>query len=286
MSRPVLVMLYAPASRPDRVAKALAGEADGVIVDLEDAVAPSAKDEARQSLGFALADATGHAVQVRVNAVGTPWHDEDVRALGGLPAEVGARIPKAESVADVQDIAAALPGRELHLLVESALGVERAFELAQCPQVASIGLGEADLRADLRASTDAGLLWARGRVVNAAQAAGLPSPMMSAFTRIRDLDALDASCAEGRTLGFLGRTAIHPTQVPVIRRAFLPSDADVVRASRVLASIADAVQAGTGALQLADGTFLDLAMVTQARTTLALADLGKDFPPPTRGPGN
>lgn len=286
MSRPVLAMLYAPASRPDRVAKALAGDADGVIVDLEDAVAPAAKGEARGALAAALASSAGHIVQVRINAVDTPWHDDDIRAVSQLPLEVGARIPKAESVAAVQTIAEALPGRELHLLLESALGVELAFELGQCPQVASIGLGEADLRADLRANTDAGLLWARGRVVNAARAAGLPSPLMAAFTRIRDDDALAASCAEGRTLGFLGRTAIHPTQVSVIRRAFLPSDDDVAGASRVLASIADAVAAGTGALQLADGTFLDLAMVTQARTTLALADLGKDFPPPTRGPGN
>lgn len=286
MSRPVLAMLYTPASRPDRVAKALAGDADGVIVDLEDAVAPSAKDEARETLATSLAAAADHVVQVRVNASGTRWHEADVQAVAGLPESVGARIPKAESVAAVQDLAAALPGRELHLLLESALGVERAFELAQCPQVASIGLGEADLRADLRAGSDAGLLWARGRVVNAARAAGLPSPLMSAFTHVREVDALAASCAEGRAWGFLGRTAIHPAQVAVIRDAFLPSAEEVAEARRVLTSITDAVAAGTGALQLADGTFLDLAMVTRARDVLALGATQEDSSPPAGGTTN
>ncbi|MFC6428753.1 HpcH/HpaI aldolase/citrate lyase family protein [Nocardiopsis tropica] len=268
---PPLTLLYVPADRPDRVAKALGSAADVVLVDLEDAVAPSRKDGARRDAVRLLASAT-RPVQVRINHRSTPWHDADVAALAGLPAGVGARVPKAESAQEVRALADALPGRALHLLVESALGVERAFDLASASlAVASIGLGEADLRSDLRVDGEDGLAWARARVVNAARAAGLPPPAMSAYTRVRDPEGLAASCRAGRALGFCGRTAIHPAQLDTIRAAFLPSPDEVERARTVLESVAGAAAAGTGVVVLADGTFLDAAMVERARAVLALA---------------
>lgn len=272
MRRPVLTLLYAPGDRPDRVEKALASEADVVIVDLEDAVAPAAKDRARSETARLLATAD-RPVQVRVNHVSTPWHTDDVAMLAALPADVGARVPKVESAAEVREFAAALPGRSLHLLLESALGVERAFEIATASeQVASVGLGEADLRSDLRLTDDAGLTWARSRVVVAARAAGLPSPHMSVYPHVKDVDGLSASCRAGRALGFLGRAAIHPAQLGPIRGAFLPTDAEVERARTVLDRVGDARTDGVGAVALEDGTFLDVAMVEQARAVLALVD--------------
>lgn len=269
-----LTLLYVPADRPDRVAKALASSADAVLVDLEDAVAPSRKGEARENAGLALAAGVSRPVQVRINRRSTPWHAEDVALLGVLPSSVGARVPKVESIAEVQELADALPGRALHLLVESALGVERAFELATAsPQVASIGLGEADLRSDLRVDDEDGLLWARSRVVVAARAAGLAAPVMSAYTNVRDLDGLAASCRAGRRLGFSGRTAIHPGQLDVIRAAFLPSAEEVVAAREVLSRVAGAADAGVGAVALADGTFLDVAMVERARWVVELGSV-------------
>ena len=337
MSRPVVVLLYVPADRPDRIGKALTSGADGIIVDLEDAVAPSAKDAVRGVLATlpdlarsafpelvespfpepvegaetddeerrvrqaqptvaaeqagpfpelvegsetdagaedqarpATPTAAPPIVQIRINAVGTPWHDADVEALAALPTWVSARIPKAERVEDIEDLARRLPGRDLHLLIESALGVERAFDLASCPQVASLGLGEADLKADLGVTAE-GLDWVRGRIVNAARAAGLPSPLMSAFTHVTDLEGLAASCRDGRARGFLGRSAIHPRQIDTIRESFRPTAEEVARARTVLDRIEGSVAAGVGALQLADGTFLDLAMVESARRTIALA---------------
>jgi len=279
---PPLTLLYAPADRPDRVAKALASGADTVLVDLEDAVAPAAKDAARDHLAGLLDDVdagTGPAVQVRVNHPSTPWHAPDVAALAALPLAVGARVPKVETAAEVRDLAAALPGRALHLLLESALGVERAFELATAsPQVASVGLGEADLRSDLRVDDDAGLTWARARVVVAARAARLPAPAMSAYTHVRDLDGLAASCRAGRALGFCGRTAIHPAQLPTIREAFAPTAPEVARAQEVVRSVAGAADAGSGTVVLPDGTFLDVAMVERARWTLALAERAEGRP--------
>lgn len=269
-----LTLLYVPADRPDRVAKALASSADAVLVDLEDAVAPSRKGEARENAGLALAAGVSRPVQVRINRRSTPWHAEDVALLGVLPSSVGARVPKVESIAEVQELADALPGRALHLLVESALGVERAFELATAsPQVASIGLGEADLRSDLRVDDEDGLLWARSRVVVAARAAGLAAPVMSAYTNVRDLDGLAASCRAGRRLGFSGRTAIHPGQLDVIRAAFLPSAEEVAAAREVLSRVAGAADAGVGAVALADGTFLDVAMVERARWVVELGSV-------------
>ncbi|UQS23886.1 CoA ester lyase [Amycolatopsis thermalba] len=272
MSAPALTLLYVPADRPDRVAKALDSAADVVLVDLEDAVAPSRKDEARAHAVRLLSEPLGRRVQVRINHASTPWHAADLAALAGLPAEVGARIPKVESPEEIRALAGALPGRELHPLIESALGVERALEIATAsPQVASIGLGEADLRSDLGVTDEAGLAWARSRVVVAARAARLVPPVMSAYTNVRDLDGLAASCRAGRALGFRGRTAIHPAQLDTIRAAFLPSAQEVSRAREVLSRLDDATAAGVGAIALTDGTFLDVAMLEQARTVLALA---------------
>lgn len=271
-----LTALYVPGDRPDRVAKALAAGADVVIVDLEDAVAPSSKDLARNALGEALTgrDAGGPAVQVRVNAAGSPWQDDDLAAVAALDGEVGVRVPKVESAAQVADIASRVPGRPLHALIESAMGVERAFEIASAG-VASIALGEADLRSQLGlprgAAGEPGLAWTRSRMVNAAAAAALPAPQMSAYTDVRDLDGLAASCAGGRALGFLGRTAIHPAQLPVIRAAFTPSPEEVARAREIVERVGSAAADGSGTVVLADGTFLDVAMLAQARHTLALA---------------
>lgn len=280
-----LTLLYVPADRPDRVTKALASAADTVLVDLEDAVAPSRKVEARENVAGLLARAPGgRAVQVRINHGSTPWHADDVALLAALPAGVGARVPKVESADEVRALAAALPGRALHLLVESALGVERAFELASASsQVASLGLGEADLRSDLRVDGDEGLTWARSRVVVAARAARLPAPVMSAYTNVRDLAGLAASCRAGRALGFCGRTAIHPAQLDTIRAVFLPSAEEISAARDVLERVGNAATEGVGAVALEDGTFLDVAMVERARWVLELTDAGPEGAPSGTG---
>ncbi|HEY3711150.1 MAG TPA: CoA ester lyase [Amycolatopsis sp.] len=269
---PPLTFLYTPADRPDRVHKALESTADVVLVDLEDAVAPAHKDEARANAVRLLGSGT-RPVQVRVNHPSTPWHEADLAAFARLPLTVGARIPKVESPEEILALAAALPGRVLHPLIESALGVERALEIATAsPAIASIALGEADLRSDLQVEDEAALAWPRSRVIVAARAARLPPPAMSVYPNVRDLEGLAASCRAGRALGFRGRTAIHPAQLATIRSAFLPTSREVLRAKEVLARVAGATAAGVGAIALADGTFLDVAMVEQARAVLTLAD--------------
>ncbi len=272
---PLLTWLYAPADRPTLVTKAFASRADAVIVDLEDAVAAGAKDGARAELasllGGLLEKYPDRNVQVRVNSIGTPWFDEDLAVLSALPPAVAVRLPKAESAADVAGVRDVVGGRAVHVLLESALGVERAFEIATSG-VASVGLGEADLKSSLGVDDEEGLTWARSRLVNAVRAAGLGAPAMSAYTQLADDDGLAESCHRGAGVGFLGRVAIHPQQLSIIEQSFQPSVARVQQANDVLSRMAGASDAGHGVVVLADGTFLDLAMVTRAEEVVALAE--------------
>lgn len=271
----LLTLLYAPADRPALVAKAFASRADAVLVDLEDAVSAGAKDDARAGLGSLLNELLqkypARTVQVRVNSIGTQWFEEDVAAVSELPPRVSVRLPKAESADDIAVVRAMLGRRDIHVLLESALGVERAFEIASAG-VISVGLGEADLKSSLGVDDEEALTWARSRLVNAARAAGLGAPPMSAFTQLSDNDALAESCRRGALLGFQGRVAIHPKQLSIIEQAFRPTNARLQRARDVLDRVAGASEAGRGVVVLADGTFLDLAMVRRAEEVVALAE--------------
>ncbi|MGV4982691.1 HpcH/HpaI aldolase/citrate lyase family protein [Streptomyces sp. NRAIS4] len=267
MTRPPLTWLYVPGDRPRVVTKALAAGADVVVIDLEDAVAPDRKEYARTATAALLADPQPVPVHVRVNAPDSPWATADLDALGTLPGLCGLRLPKVTAPAEIIRVATATPV-PLYALLETALGIEHAYAIATAhPALRGIALGEADLRADLGVRADAGLDWPRSRVITAARAAGLAPPPQSVHPDIRDLDGLAASCAHGRTLGFLGRAAIHPRQLPVIERAYLPTRAEIEHAETVLK--AAATQAGAQALP--DGRFIDAAAVTLAQRTLSLA---------------
>lgn len=268
----ILTQLYVPADRIERAHKAMTGDADVVILDLEDAVAPAAKDTARAAVPEIVAAHPGRAVQVRVNAATTAWGKADLVMLAGLAADVAVRVPKVAGAADVTAAIDVAGPREVHCLLETAAGVEAAAEIARTAGVASIGLGEADLRSDLGISGDDGLTWCRQRVVVAARAAGLAAPLMAVYTNIADLDGLAESTRQGRRLGFVGRAAIHPKQLAVIEAAFRPDDEEVKRAREVIATVESAQTLGDGTSVLPDGSFLDVAMIEQARRVLALAE--------------
>lgn len=269
---PIRSYLYVPASVPDRVEKALNSEADAVVLDLEDAVAPNRKAEARENAARLLESAPSKPVFVRVNATGSPLAGEDLASIVG-PNLFGIRLPKAEDPDEVRRAAEMLEGTDaiVQCLIESALGLEFAFELARShAKVTGVSLGEADLAADLGVRDDTGLLYARSRVVAASRAAGLQNPVQSVFTDVRDLDGLRRSTREGRGLGFVGRSAIHPAQLPVINEVFTPSEEEVAAAEDLLSRLEDSAGQGTGAFVLEDGKFVDRAVVEGARSTLAL----------------
>ncbi|MEV5874913.1 CoA ester lyase [Streptomyces sp. NPDC052101] len=262
-----LTWLYAPGDRPPVVAKALTAGADVVVIDLEDAVAPDRKEYARAATSDLLAGPQPVPVHVRVNALDSPWAATDLATLAALPGLAGLRLPKVTGPDQIRQVAAAA-SVPLYALLETALGIEHAHAIATAhPALRGIALGEADLRADLGVRAEAGLDWPRSRVIVAARAAGLAPPPQSVHPDIRDLDGLAASCAHGRTLGFLGRAAIHPRQLPVIERAYLPTPAEIEHAETVL----EAAAARPGAQALPDGRFIDAAAVGVARRTLALA---------------
>ncbi len=281
VTMPPMTLLYAPADRPERFIKALESGADAVIFDLEDAVSPNKKAQARANLEEFFASDNGSwskevRLQVRINATGSPWIAQDIDLLNRLPIQVGARIPKAESCADVAAMAQELPFRHLFLLLESALGIEKAFNLATCSsQVKGISLGEADLRSQLGITGDKGLAYARSRIVYAAAAADLDPPAMAVYASVNDLEGLAQSCLEGKELGMFGRTAIHPRQLDVIRSAFEPTDEEVAKAQEIVAAMAQAHRADQGTVVLADGTFLDVAMVARAQRIVAMKVLPK-----------
>lgn len=257
-----LTALYVPGSRPDRFDKAVASGADVVIIDLEDAVAPTDKPAARIAVEQWYGNATHEVpVQLRINAFGTPWFDEDV-ALAGRLRGIEVRVPKVESVEAIPR----LPGVPVCALIETALGLERAFDIARAPEVSSIALGDNDLAGDLGSSSVAVLDWARIRLVVAARAAGLPAPMMSVYPSIADLAGLEADTVRGAGLGMIGRTAAHPSQLAPIVRAFRPTAEQLAWAVEVEVALA----AGGGATRLPSGAMVDAAMAATAVRIRAL----------------
>ncbi|MET9315894.1 CoA ester lyase [Kribbella sp. NPDC003505] len=266
----MLTALYVPANRPDRFAKAVAAGPDLVVFDLEDAVPVADKADAR---GWAVAWVAANArgpVEIRVNALDSPWIEDDLAAIRAVP-QVRLRVPKVERAADVHAVLDKVPSARITALIESPLGLERAFEIATADsRVVAVALGEADLSSALGVDGPEGLTWARGRLVSASRAAGLGAPMMSVYANVHDLDGLRRTCEEGRTLGFVGRTAIHPRQLPTIVEAFTPTPAQITAAQELLAAVEKADIANGGVIVLPDGRMADPAMIGRARELTTL----------------
>lgn len=266
--------LYVPGHHPERVTKAIASQADAVVIDLEDAVPPADKDAARSTALRVAESASAQTlsrVWVRVNAFTSPWGSADIDGLAQAPF-AGLRLPRAAEVSQVRNVAESvrLP---VQLIVETAAGLAAAHDLASAhDRVVGIGLGESDLSADLRVTGDAGLDWARGLIVVAARAAGRPSPVQSVWTNVADLDGLARSSARGRAMGFFGRSIVHPRQIDPVHAAYTPSAEDITRAREILAAAAEAESRGEVALLDAAGRFIDPAVVDHARLTTDIAD--------------
>jgi len=267
--------LYVPGNNPERIAKALTAGADAVVIDLEDAVPPDQKRLARQSAVRAaetrpMGDGTPQ-LWVRVNDPMGPWGEADLDALHGLPLD-GIRLPRCHSAVVVRDVAQR-SGLVLQLLLETAAGLMSAQDLATAhPLVAGIGLGEADLAADLRVVSDEGLVWARGWVVAVARAAGLQSPIQSVWTNVADVEGLRTSTEHARQTGFLGRSVIHPRQIPVVHSVFTPSAEEVEAALAIVEAFEHARRHGEVAVLDDKGRFIDPAVVERARLVLEMGD--------------
>lgn len=264
--------LFVPANRPDRYERALASGADAVIVDLEDAVAPADKPAAREMLQRWLAarPVGAPAVIVRVNAVGTPWHaaDLDLCAWAGV---AGVMLPKAESAAALAPVAARRAGLAVIALIESALGLAGAREIAAAPGVQRLAFGSIDLALDLslRGASEDDLAPHRAEIVLASRLAGLAAPIDGVTTAIDDLALLGADVRRARRLGFAAKLCIHPRQIAGVHEGLAPSAAELDWARRVVAA-AGAVE---GAALAVDGAMVDKPVLQRALATL------RDAPP-------
>jgi citrate lyase subunit beta/citryl-CoA lyase len=258
-------LLFVPASRPERYAKALGAGADAVIVDLEDAVAPADKDDARAALAAWLDPA--HPVLVRINAADTQWFAADLELLA-RPGISGVVVPKAEHAGDVLTASCAGGGLPVLPLVESALGFGQRLALAHADHVERLIFGHIDFQADLdmRCSEDE-LLPFRVALVLASRLAGIAAPIDGVTTAIDDADLLQADALRARRLGFGGKLCIHPRQVAAVNRCFAPSEDEIAWARRVTA--ADA--ASGGAAVAVDGKMVDRPVVLRAQAILAEA---------------
>ncbi|EIE49969.1 aldolase [Salipiger aestuarii] len=252
--------LFVPANRPDRFAKAAASGACAVILDLEDAVDPGAKEAARAALSC---DFTELPVIVRINPAGTPWHDADLDAVTALRC-AAVMLPKAEDPARIATIAART-GHAILALIETARGLSRARDIAAQRAVTRLAFGSIDFCADLGCDHDRDTLRSvRLELVLAARLAGLAAPLDGVTTDLTDLAITEDDTRHARSLGMTGKLCIHPRQVAPVRRGFAPTGAELDWAARVLAS-------GDGAVAV-DGAMVDAPVRQRARMILAQRD--------------
>ncbi|GMV59570.1 CoA ester lyase [Betaproteobacteria bacterium PRO7] len=252
-------LLFVPATRPDRIGKALASGADIAIIDLEDAVAAADKDAARAALAGAA-----HRAAVRINAVGTPWFDGDLAACRAARVPIVV-LPKAEHPSHAQRVRAALPEAAVIAIVETAAGFENIDAIART-DVARLAFGSLDLQVDLGIDDDGEPLhYFRARIVLASRLGGLPPPVDGVCTALDDEARLAAELARARRFGFGAKLCIHPKQIAAVHAAFAPTEAEVAWAQRVLAASA------SGAAARVDGEMVDAPVVARARRILQRA---------------
>lgn len=255
--------LFVPGDRPDRFDKAAAAGADVVILDLEDAVGPEHKESAREAAATWLGD--GGAAAVRVNAVGTAEHDADLQALEGAGAGLlGVVVPKTEDPEALSAVAARV-GVPVIALVESAVGMVEAVELARADGVARLAFGHLDYAVDLGADNGReAMLHGRSMLVLASRAGGLPGPVDGVTVALDDERTLANDLAHARELGMGGKLLIHPKQVGPTLAAFRPSESELEWAQKVVA----AARASTGGAVRVDGTMVDAPVVNRAEEIL------------------
>lgn len=280
-ARAIRSALFTPATRPDQVAKLPATGADLGVVDLEDAVAPNTKAQARilavEACRRLAAAAPGFAVAVRVNPVSTDDFSLDIDA-GVADSASSVLVPKVEQRADLEVARAALDGRGLGDVAIVA-GIESARGVLECPSILAGGLatavyfGAEDFVADMggeRTPVGHEVLYARSHVALVARVHGVVAldQIVAAHT---DDEQFQRDAAVGRSIGFAGKLCIHPRQVTLAHRAFRPAPEAVERAHRLVAEYEAALAAGVGVITF-DGQMVDQPMLRHARSLVAAAE--------------
>lgn len=254
-------LLFVPGDRSDRFGKAVASGADGLIIDLEDSVAPSAKERARDNARRWL-DNGGLSV-IRINPPGTPWHDHDLTALPNRP--VAIMLPKTNGSAEVEGVLQRLPnGSSVIPMLETAVGLFEARAICCAPGVIRVAFGNGDFAMELGIDhTDReALRHARCTIVLASAAAHIAPPLDGPTTALDDRQILIDDTRHAASLGFTGRLCIHPRQVPVVQASLGPTAGKLRWAERVVAAASD------GSATTVDGAMVDKPILDRARRLL------------------
>ena len=280
VARPRRSALYLPGSRPRALDKARSLPADVLLLDLEDAVAPSEKVEARRLVARLVAERPfgPREVVIRVNGLDTPWAADDLAAVAQAGPDA-VLLPKVERPSQLAEAAACLqaagaaPGLPLWAMMETPLAVLRAAEIAAAPGLACLVMGTNDLGKELRAAHRPGrepLLTALSHGLLAARAFGLAC-LDGVYNAFRDTEGLRVECEQGRALGFDGKTLIHPDQLAVANAVFTPSAEALNEARRQLDAYETALAAGQG-VAVVDGRIVENLHIENARRLIAEAD--------------
>jgi len=278
-NRPYRSALYIPGSKERALEKAKGLACDAILFDLEDAVAPDEKENARALLKTTLA-AGGYgnrAKIVRVNGFDTQWGRDDVAAFVGMDID-GILLPKVESAAMVDALAQAIPDVPLWAMMETPLGMINAAEIAAHPRMAGFVMGTNDLAKELNTRFRADRLPMMGGLhlcLIAAKAYGIVA-LDGVYNAFKDEEGLKVECDQGRDMGFDGKTLIHPAQLDVANTAFAPTDAEIDLAKRQIEAFEAAEAAGEG-VAVVDGKIVENLHIVTARATLAKADAIKSM---------
>lgn len=274
LTRPLRSVLYIPGSKPRALDKARSLPVDAIIFDLEDAVAPDEKRAACETLSQALA-AGGYGARmkiVRINDLSTQWGPEDARAVAEMEADA-VLLPKVDGSGDLEALAAITGDLPIWAMMETALGMLNAPAIAAHARCQGMVLGTNDLAKEMgtrfrpdRMPLMAGL----GACLLAAKAHGI-AIVDGVYNAFKDTDGLEAECAQGRDMGFDGKTLIHPAQLETANTAFSPSAEEVDLARRQIAAY-EAALSGGQAVAVVDGRIVENLHVATARETLAKMD--------------
>ena len=268
--------LFAPASNEQLVHKALASSADAVVLDLEDSIDQGDRTEAHEILGAASHLIAGRPTHLRPGTIDGAYHPGDIALAISLDIEA-IRLPKAESVEAVTSVDATLTentGVAIHLTIESATGLLRLEELAETSKrVSRIVFGERDFLADMDVNEPGPLTdHARGSIAITSRVLGLASPIDGAFIDLDDEPGLRSSCERAKSLGFSGKSALHPRQLSVIHSVFTPSEAEIERATAIVNAYDAALRRGDVTTVVA-GRFVDEAVARRARSLLTSGEV-------------
>ena len=273
MTRPYRSVLYIPGSKERALDKARTLPVDAVIFDLEDAVTPDAKIEARATLAAALKDGGygERAKIVRINALDTEWGRDDALAVAKMDADA-VLLPKVNNALDVQALADLVGDMPIWAMMESCHGIWNAMEIAAHPAVNGFVAGTNDLAKELNCRPRADrlpMMTALQMLLLAARAHGVIA-VDGVYNQFKDEDGLRVECDQGRDLGFDGKTLIHPAQIDVTNAAFSPSAAEIDLARRQIEAFEEIERSGQG-VAVVDGKIVENLHVETAKKILAMA---------------